>query len=45
MGNIFGNENDIHDIQSLMEENDAVEIYHDSQEKPDDKWMKMLLIE
>lgn len=42
-GNIFGNENDIHDIQSLMEEKDAVEVYYDSQEKPDDKWMEMLL--
>ncbi|MGQ4667494.1 hypothetical protein ACUIJN_16925 [Metabacillus halosaccharovorans] len=30
-------------IQSLMEEKDAVEIYPDSQEKPDDKWMEMLL--
>ena len=43
LGNIFGNQNDIHDIQSLMEEKDAVEIYHDSQEKLDDKWMEMLL--
>ena len=42
-GNIFGNENDIHDIQSLMEEKDAVEVYLDSQEKPNDKWMEMLL--
>lgn len=42
-GNNNGNENDIHDIQSLMEEKDAVEVYHDGQEKPDDKWMDILL--
>ncbi|WP_226530405.1 hypothetical protein [Metabacillus niabensis] len=42
-GNIYGNENDIHDIQSLMEEKGAVEVYYDSQEKPEDKWMEMLL--
>lgn len=42
-GNIFGSENDIHDIQSLMEEKDAVEVYYDGQDKPDDKWLEMLL--
>ena len=42
-GNIYGNENDIHDIESQMEEKGAVEVYYDSQEKPDDKWLEMLL--
>jgi len=42
-GNILGNENDIHDIQSLMEEKDAVDVYHDNQATPDDKWLEMLL--
>ena len=42
-GNIYGSENDIHDIQSLMEERDAVEVYYDSQNKPDDKWLEILL--
>lgn len=42
-GNIYGNENDIHDIESRMEEKGAVDVYYDSQEKPDDKWIEMFL--
>ena len=38
-GNILGNQNDIHDIQSQLEEKDVMEVYNESQEKQPHEWL------
>ncbi|OUT33078.1 hypothetical protein B1R96_01340, partial [Priestia aryabhattai] len=38
-GNILGNQNDIHDILSPLEEKDISEIYNESQDEKPPEWL------
>ena len=44
-GNITGDENDIHDIRSILEEKDVVDVFHDSENPKQDEWLKPFLKE
>ncbi|WP_163100484.1 hypothetical protein [Peribacillus alkalitolerans] len=41
-GNIFGNQNDIHDILAQLEEKDAVEVYYENQDQHPPEWVKRM---
>ncbi|WP_427127042.1 hypothetical protein ACQCPQ_09840 [Priestia megaterium] len=44
-GNILGNQNDIHDILSSLEEKDASEVYNESQDEKPPEWLDTMIEE
>lgn len=44
-GNILGNQNDIHDILSQLEEKDVVEVYNESQDHQSPEWLETIVEE
>lgn len=42
-GNIVGNENDVHDILSFMEEKDVVEVFNEHQDPKQAEWLETIL--
>ncbi|WP_110111982.1 hypothetical protein [Bacillus sp. CGMCC 1.16541] len=44
-GNIFGSQNDIHDIMSRMQEQDVTEVFNENESKQHPEWLNMLIEE